>query len=127
MATITLEVPDDLAMSLNMQPDRIPDLLRRAFSLSAKELPANRQAAAQQPVYREMIALLVAEPTLEELADFKISAVSQDRLDELLDKNQEGSLTDPEKSELDQYSRYRHIMILLKSCARRAIQARPLT
>lgn len=36
-------------------------------------------------------------------------------------KNRDGELTEEEQAELDSYFRYRHVMILLKASARRAI------
>ncbi|MGH9835768.1 MAG: hypothetical protein ACREBD_17495 [Blastocatellia bacterium] len=73
------------------------------------------------PIYQEIINFLAASPTLEQVVDFKISEAAQERLEDLLDKNREGELTEEERTELDRYFQYRHVMILLKASARRAI------
>jgi len=73
------------------------------------------------PIHQEMIDFLATSPTLEQVVDFKISEAAQERLEDLLDKNREGELTEEEQAELDRYFQYRHVMILLKASARRAI------
>ena len=77
------------------------------------------------PIHQEMTDFLATSPTLEQMIDFKISDAAQERLEDLLDKNREGELTEEEKAELDRYFQYRHVMILLKASARRAINSRP--
>jgi hypothetical protein len=123
MTTITLEVPDDLAAQFKANPARLPALIREAVA-EKLALSANG-ATAVIPIYQEIINFLAASPTLEQVVDFKISDAAQERLEDLLDKNREGELTEEERAELNQYFQYRHVMILLKASARRAINARP--
>ncbi|MEJ7710275.1 MAG: hypothetical protein WKF84_10515 [Pyrinomonadaceae bacterium] len=78
------------------------------------------RAAAIHPVYREMMNFLASSPPQQQIVDFKISAAAQERLEELLDKNREESLTATESAELDVYELVHHSIIRLKAHARRA-------
>lgn len=124
MTTITLEVPDDLAAQFKLDATAIRALLKEAMaSKFGKSQPIVNGTA--KPLAAEVISFLSSSPSLERIASYKISAVAQARLEELLEKNREETLTTDETAELDQYLQYRHILILLKSSARRAIKARP--
>jgi hypothetical protein len=50
-----------------------------------------------------VLDFLLARPTPEAIASFKVSDSSQMRLRKLLDKNREGSLSEIENAELDLY------------------------
>lgn len=118
MTTITLEIPDDLALRLAPVRERLPKLLSAALEL----LPADEAATphAFSSVFDEMIAFLASRPLPEQILAFKISAASQQRLAELLDKNREAGLTEDENAELDSYEQVHHTMLLLKARARQA-------
>ena len=117
MTTITLEVPDDVAAQFKREPKVVSAMLRK--TLSAK------LSNTRQPIHQELINFLSSSPRLEQIIKFKISDLAQERLETLLEKNREEQLTAKQKSELDQYLQYRHVLILLKASARRAIAARP--
>jgi hypothetical protein len=126
MATITLELPDELATQLN--PAQLPALLREAIEArKAKATPATNGAETgqphNQPLQQEVTDFLAASPTLEQLIAFKLSDAAQSRLEDLLDQNREASLTADEQAELDQYLQYRHLLIVLKAGARRVLSA----
>ena len=116
MQTITLEVPADLADRLAALGDRLPDLLRLAVSLESK--PTVGAKRADVPVFREVIDFLAGAPTLDQILGFKVSPYTQERLENLLDKNREGSLTDAESAELDVCEEVQRLMLLLKARAR---------
>jgi hypothetical protein len=120
MTTITLEVPDEVAAQLQANPARLPELIREAVLA----LPTNG-ATIFTLAYQEFIDFLASIPTLEQIADFKLSDAAQERVEDLIDKDRENEITPYEKAELDKYFQYRHIMILLKAGARRAIDSRP--
>jgi hypothetical protein len=120
MPTITLEVPEDLAVRLALLRDRLPDLLRMAVEFSSG--PGTRRSRTETPAFREMIDFLAGGPTLEQIAAFKVSPPVQERLEELLDKNREDRLTDEESAELDIYEEVNHVMLLLKARARSALE-----
>ena len=116
MQTITLEVPADLADRLAALGDRLPYLLRLAVSLESKTTVGAKRADV--PAFREVIDFLAGAPTLDQILGFKVSPFTQERLENLLDKNREGSLTDAESAELDVCEEVQRLMLLLKARAR---------
>ena len=123
MTTITLEVPDELAVQVNTLRGRLPDMLAKVLKLdSAMEKPQANGTQKAMPLYREIIDFLASDPLPEEVAAFKISTAAQQRLEDLLDKNREEGLTADETAELDAYLQARDLMILLKAGAQPVIQ-----
>ena len=119
MMTITLEVPDDLAMQLKIAPAAIPLLLQEALAAKfAKLKSASAPLAPGQPIYLAVIDFLSSSPTPQQVIDFKISAAAQGRLEDLLDKNRAEELTAEERAELDTYLHLSHLIVRLKARAR---------
>lgn len=75
--------------------------------------------AAPLPIYEELLDLLAETSDIERLLAFRLPAASQSRLDELLERNRDGSLTEPEQGELDEFQRLEHLGRMLKARARR--------
>ena len=67
-------------------------------------------AAIQLTAYDEFVEFITSSPTLEDIANFKLSEASQARINELLDANRNRRLTDAEEAELDEYVRLEHIV-----------------
>ena len=124
MTTITLEVPDDLAAQFKLDTAALPTLLKEAIAAKFGQ-PHPRATRIAEPLAQEIISFLSSSPTLEQIVGYKISAAAQARLESLLEQNREETLPAEETAELEQYLQYRHLLILLKSSARRAIKARP--
>jgi hypothetical protein len=121
MTTITLEVPDELAVRLAPVRQKLPGLLSQALELEVAETLALEEAAAtNQPVFQETLNFLTSRPTPQDILMFKASPTAQERLEELLDKNREEGLTEEEETELDVYEQVNDLMILLKAHARTA-------
>ena len=120
MTTITLEVPDELAIRLAPLHDQLPKLLSIAADLFAIETLSSTTADSEaiHPTLKETIDFLISGPTLEQIIGFKISSVAQARLEELLDTKRESSLTEDETIEFDLYGQINHFLILLKAQAR---------
>jgi hypothetical protein len=74
------------------------------------------------PIYDDLVELLAKNAEPEELLAFQLSGEKQRRLDDLLDKNREGSLTASESAELDAYEQFEHVVRLLKARVRRKQQ-----
>jgi len=55
----------------------------------------------QQSIFAELADFLVTQPTLEELASYKVSAGVQEYIDDLLERNREEGLSAPERLELE--------------------------
>jgi len=105
MATLTIEIPDDLMVQLAPMYTSLPELLRRCLQ------PPTLSAHA----YRYVLDFLASQPTPEQIADFRPTPDMQERLKYLLLRNSEGILTPEESQELDEYGQIEHLIILLKS------------
>jgi hypothetical protein len=66
-------------------------------------------------VYDDLLDLLAESANINRLLAFRLSDPLQARLDVLLEKNREGTLTDEEVAELDAYERLEHLVRLLKA------------
>jgi hypothetical protein len=66
-------------------------------------------------VYDDLLDLLAESADAQRVLAFRLSDAKQARLDELLERNREGTLTGDESPELDAYERFEHIMRLLKA------------
>lgn len=121
MTTITLEVPDELAVRLAPVRQKLPGLLSQALELEAAEtLILEESDGTNQPVFQETLNFLTSGPTPEQILMFKASPTAQERLEELLDKNRDEGLTEEEETELDVFEQVNDLMILLKAHARTA-------
>jgi hypothetical protein len=109
-----------LADRLAALGDRLPDLLRLAVSLESKSSAGSKRADV--PAFREVIDFLAGAPTLDQILGFKVSPFIQERLENLLNKNREGSLTDDESAELDVCEEVQRLMLLLKARARSVLR-----
>jgi hypothetical protein len=105
MATITIDIPDELSARLAQVRDRIPELL--ALSLQQPAVPAH--------IYREILDFLASQPTPEEIVAFRPTPEMQARLTTLLDRSRAGFLTPAEQAELDEFERIEHVLVLLKA------------
>jgi hypothetical protein len=66
-------------------------------------------------IYDDLLDLLAEHVDTERVLAFRLSAAKQARLDALLDKNRDGTLTAAERAELDAYERFEHVVRLLKA------------
>jgi hypothetical protein len=105
MATLTIEIPDELMERLEPIRDQLPDLLRRCLQPSV----------LSTEVYRYILDFLASQPTPEQVAAFCPTQEMQERLRYLLGRSSEGTLTPAESQELDEYERVEHLIILLKA------------
>lgn len=69
----------------------------------------------ESAVYDDLLDLLADSAEAKRVLAFRLSTVKQVRLDTLLDKNREGTLTAEEAAELDAYERFEHLVRLLKA------------
>jgi len=105
MATITIEVPDELSGLIAQAGDRLPELLTQSL----------RQPALPAHVYRYVLDFLARNPAAEEIAAFGPTPEMAERLRTLLGREAAGDISAAEKAELDEYERLEHLMILIKS------------
>jgi len=105
VAKITLEVPEELSQQLASVGDRLPELL--ALSLQQPPLPAH--------IYRYILNFIVRNPTPEQIAAFIPTPEMQQRLRTLVERSLLNKITDLERTELDEYEKIEHLIIMLKA------------
>ncbi len=70
------------------------------------------------PVYDDLVELLAKSADADEVLSFQLSNEKQRRLDSLLDKNRDGTLSAQESAELDAFEQFEHVVRLLKARVR---------
>ncbi len=118
MVELTISVSNELAERLKPIQENLPKLLWKICENAEysevnklENLEINKNYAL---VYQEIIDFLIQSPTPEEITKFKVSQQAQNRLEILLTKNREKTLTVEENAELDVYENLEHLMTLLK-------------
>jgi len=66
-------------------------------------------------VYEDLLDLLAESANADRVLGFHLSAEKQARLDELLERNRQGTLTEEEEGELDDFEHFEHVVRLLKA------------
>lgn len=105
MATITVEIPDDLLEQVAQLRDRLPELV--ALSIRQPALPA--------ATYRYILDFLASNPSAEQITAFGPPLEVQTRLRALLERSAQGHLTPAEVVELEEYERIEHLMVMIKA------------
>ena len=73
-------------------------------------------SATREPaIYEELVDLLAESADVNRLLAFRLSPENQSRVDDLLEKSRQGSLTEDEVAELDAFERFEHLVRLLKA------------
>jgi hypothetical protein len=108
MVEMTMRVPDNLAPKLRRMSKWLPVVLE--LSLAGFKSPAARTVA-------ELIGFLSKGPSPKQVADYKVSERSQERLRRLLALNKSGLLSTEEQVELDEIETFEHLVIMLKAQA----------
>lgn len=117
MAQLTIQVPDELATRLQPILHRLPELLSQLLETYTPETLTLNNSSDTPATYTEVLDFLIKQPTPEQIAKFKVSTQAQTRLEELLEKNRKGTISETESSELDVYEQLDQLMILLKARA----------
>lgn len=77
----------------------------------------------QQSIFTEIADFITSQPTLEDIIAYHISPSQQERIDDLLDRNREGTLSSEERQEMEMYLIISHVMSLAKAKARLKLQS----
>ncbi len=109
MATLTIEIPDDLMDRIDPIRDQLPELLRRCLQ------PDLLSAQVYRYILNVILNVLASQPTPGQVAAFRPTAAMQTRLRHLLSRSDKGTLTPEESQELDEYENIEHLIILLKA------------
>ena len=64
--------------------------------------------------YDEFVDLITSSPTLEQIAEFRLTDATEVRLSALMEASSSGQLTAEQEAELDEYLRLEHIMRKMK-------------
>lgn len=72
----------------------------------------------QASIYSDVADLLVSQPSLEDLANFRFAEPIQRYIENLLEKNREGELSADEKLELEHILAINHVISLTKAKAK---------
>ncbi|MGD2183987.1 hypothetical protein [Lusitaniella coriacea] len=126
MVELAIEIPDEPAQRLIPLQNQLLQLLKQLLETTALSLPPQPKepltsASEGSAVYQEVLDFLIARPTPIEISAFKVSSQSQKRLQVLLEKNRQGTLTALETAELDVFEQFDHLVMLLKARAYAAI------
>ena len=98
MATITLEVPDELLARLDDGTGRLPVLLR--YWLELIFLPADSSGTQGSSAWNEIAAFLARQPDAQTLLNFRFSAGRQERFVKFLKNRDKTELTPSEESDI---------------------------
>lgn len=80
--------------------------------------------APEKTVSDVMTDFLSAAPTLEEIAAYRLPDDLQQRAHTLLDKNRDGTLSEDERAEMEEFRQIDHLLTLIKVKARLKLKAR---
>jgi hypothetical protein len=71
----------------------------------------------ERSIYNDVAEFLVSQPTLEDIAAYRVSSGVQQHIDDLLEKNRESGLSADERLELDKILAVTHLMDMAKAKA----------
>jgi hypothetical protein len=131
MAQITIDIPDDLAQQIAPFQNQFSDLFTR-FITATLLRPSTPEPSTPAPnllstsgIYQEILDFLISRPTSEQIVSFKVSEASHNRLQTLLQKNREATLTPEEAAELDLYEQLDTLIGFLKIRAYTTLNSSP--
>jgi hypothetical protein len=110
MAQLTIEIPDALLPEVEQLRSQLPSLMAKWVMASRVVQPEVQQQGASQ----EVLSFLMAQPTPQDILEFRVSETAQARLGVLLDRNRERGLGEDETLELDGYEQLDQLMQMLK-------------
>lgn len=76
---------------------------------------------ATYPIYLELVDFIASGTTAEEVANFHPSQEAQERVGELVEREQESRLTAEESAELGHFFELEHILRMAKARARQIL------
>ena len=113
MTTITIEVPDELAVRLEPVRNQLVEVL---------ELGVTQFDNPKTGLYSDVVAFLASGPPPEDIIAYHPSAIVQTRVEQLLSKNQTGQISPAEAAELDEYQSLNYLVTRIKIHARQTLQ-----
>lgn len=111
MASITLKVPDDLASQILAQERQLP----RILELGLRELNAGGQSGFDGAA--DVLELLAALPTPEEILQLRPSPRLSARVAEIIEKSRTGVMTPRDEEDWERYEYLEHLVRMAKAAA----------
>jgi hypothetical protein len=108
---ITLTIPEELAQRLRPVEKELPQIL----DLGIRAWSARGQSGFSG--LNDVLETLASLPTPEEILALRPSPALQERIEELLEKNQQGGLSPEEQRDWEQYQYVEHLVRLAKARA----------
>ena len=79
--------------------------------------------ASEKSISSIVTEFLGSAPSLQEIADYRLPPELQLRAHDLLDKNREGTLSEAERAEMEEFRYIDHLLTLIKAQARLKLKA----
>ena len=111
MASITVSVPDDLVAQLRAQERQLPKILE----LGLREFNAAGQAGFDGAA--DVLELLAALPTPEEILNLRPSPRLACRVSEVVEKSRAGEMTPADEEDWERYEYLEHLVRVAKAAA----------
>ncbi len=111
MAPITLSLPDDLASQIEARRQQLP----RILELGLREISAGDQPGFDGAA--DVLELLAALPTPEEILNLRPSPRLAARIAELVEKSRAGEMTTLDQADWETYEYLEHLVRMAKASA----------
>ncbi len=108
---ITLTIPEDLAQRLRPVEKELPQILELGIRAW------NARGQSEFAGLNEVLEALASLPTPEEVLALRPSPALQERIEELVEKSRNGSLSPEEQRAWEQYRYVEHLVRLAKARA----------
>lgn len=115
---ITIELPDGIGQQLQSFQDRLPEVIECGLQVMLAE--RNAIFADEEHI----MALLVSQPTPEQVLALTPTPELQARVSDLLARGKQGQLAPSEEKELDRYLTLEHLVRLAKVHATKSLMDR---
>ncbi len=114
MVEITMQVSESFARSIKSLGDWSATIIE--LRMADFSFPSTRGASG------ELVKFLSRNPSPKKVFEYFIADKHQKRLDDLLDLNSEGEISESQERELDEWMKLDHISIMMKGKAAKLIK-----
>jgi hypothetical protein len=111
MASITLSLPEELAAQIRALQEQLP----RILELGLRELNAAGQSGFDGAA--DVLELLAALPSPEEILNLRPSPRLAARVSELIEKSRAGEMTPADEEDWERYEYLEHLVRMAKAAA----------
>ncbi len=109
MTVITIELPEDLAHRLEPVQNRLVEII---------ELGLREIEPAKNALHGDVVDFLATAPSLDDILSYHPPDNVALRVNDLLERNETGRLSETEEEELDQYEELDYLITMVKARAR---------